>query len=60
MSWQEPKLFNGKKLTGPLIAGLLPLLASEMNRKQSQILPRSLFEQMETRRADQILAEQVW
>lgn len=56
---QTPKLFNGKPLTGPLIATLLPLLAAEMNSKQGQILPRSLFEQMETRRADTVQEEQV-
>lgn len=56
---QEPKTFNGRRLIGPLIAELLPLLAAEMNKKQAEILPRSLFEQMETRRADRARDEQV-
>lgn len=47
---RECKSFNGKPLTGPLIASLMPEIARALN-EGVDLLPKSLYEQSEQRTA---------
>jgi hypothetical protein len=48
---RAPKLFNARPLTGPIIASLMPELARALN-EGVELLPKSLYEQCEARRAE--------